>query len=245
MSKTNLVNLLQWDSQFFGFAVAQIYGNQINKYAIKEIFEFCDSNKVKLLQFKCDNHDRASVLLAEQNRFHFADTRMNYSLKINRGQFQLPDSVIDYSFRLGEKRDLPILEDIAQDLYLESRYHFDKNFPQDRVRFFYSNWIKKAVLGTFDDLAWVITKHDHPVGFCSIVFREPNIAQIGLVGLHPLETGKGLGKYLMANVLHSLEKSDVKQVDVVTQGRNYSAQRLYQRAGFTIDNIETYYHKWF
>ena len=83
MSKTNLVNLLQWDSQFFGFAVAQIYGNQINKYAIKEIFEFCDSNKVKLLQFKCDNHDRASVLLAEQNRFHFADTRMNYSLKIN------------------------------------------------------------------------------------------------------------------------------------------------------------------
>ena len=49
----------------------------------------------------------------------------------------------------------------------------------------------------------------------------------------------------MANVLHSLEKSDVKQVHVVTQGRNYSAQRLYQRAGFIIDNIETYYHKWF
>ncbi len=98
----------------------------------------------------------------------------------------MPDSVIDYSFRLGEKRDLHILEDIAKDLYLESRYYFDIKFPQDSVRIFYSNWIKKAVIGTFDDLAWVITKHDYPVGFCSIAFRSPHIAQIGLVGLHPL-----------------------------------------------------------
>ena len=49
----------------------------------------------------------------------------------------------------------------------------------------------------------------------------------------------------MGNVLQSLERHRIKQVYVATQGRNYAAQKLYQRSGFTINVIEIYYHKWF
>jgi hypothetical protein len=34
-------------------------------------------------------------------------------------------------------------------------------------------------------------------------------------------------------------------VQVITQGRNYAAQRLYQRAGFVTRKTELWYHKWF
>jgi hypothetical protein len=37
----------------------------------------------------------------------------------------------------------------------------------------------------------------------------------------------------------------VKRVSVITQGRNYGAQRLYQQAGFLPDKMEIYYHRWF
>ena len=150
-----------------------------------------------------------------------------------------------YEYRRAEEKDSLELQQIAKDLYLESRYYFDTNFPRNRVRHFYSNWIKKAVLGQFDDLAWVIIKGDAPVGFCSVAFQGEHYANIGLVGLHPSEVGKGLGKYLMGNVLKSLERHRIKQVYVATQGRNYAAQKLYQRSGFTINVIEIYYHKWF
>ena len=35
------------------------------------------------------------------------------------------------------------------------------------------------------------------------------------------------------------------EVDVVTQGRNLAAQRLYQRNGFVTRRFELLYHKWF
>ena len=80
MCKSKLVELLEWDTQFFGFRVAQITGNIIDSHSIEEILDFCNINKIRLLQFKCDAHHRNSVLLAEMNNFHFADTRMTYSL---------------------------------------------------------------------------------------------------------------------------------------------------------------------
>jgi dTDP-4-amino-4,6-dideoxy-D-galactose acyltransferase len=35
------------------------------------------------------------------------------------------------------------------------------------------------------------------------------------------------------------------RVQVVTQGRNLAAQRLYQRAGFLTADLKLWYHKWY
>jgi ribosomal protein S18 acetylase RimI-like enzyme len=36
----------------------------------------------------------------------------------------------------------------------------------------------------------------------------------------------------------------VTSVSVVTQARNVRAARFYQRAGFSIESIQLWYHKW-
>ena len=40
-------------------------------------------------------------------------------------------------------------------------------------------------------------------------------------------------------------ESGVRDVQVVTQGRNRAALRLYQRCGFVIEAVELWYHRWF
>jgi dTDP-4-amino-4,6-dideoxy-D-galactose acyltransferase len=154
----------------------------------------------------------------------------------------LPEEVL---IRLGVEDDVPRLRELATDLYTHSRYYFDLNFPRDRVQIFYQDWIEKSVHGSFDDLTWVISVNNQVAGFCTLRFIGKKEVSIGLVGIDQNMAGQQLGSYLMQEVFSSLKKKGIEKVKVVTQGRNYSAQRLYQRSGFLIDKIEIYYHLWF
>jgi len=236
------VSLLPWDSNFFGFPVAQIRQERLSREDMSKVLAFCRHYKVKLLQFKCDAHDRDSILLAEENNFHFADVRMILSLPVNQ-DMQEPQLINGIVFRQAELSDINALMKIADKLYLNSRYYFDPNFPIDRVHDFYRDWVRKAVLGQFDDLAWLICENDTPVAFCSVRFDQNN-AVIGLVGVHSEFSGRGFGALLLQGVLSQMRKSGVDRVCVTTQGRNYPAQRLYQRVGFSIEKTQIYYHCW-
>jgi len=242
---SEIVVLLDWDTDFFGFPVAQIAKNRLSPNERDYVDEFCRENKVRLLQFKCDAHHRPSVLAAEEYDFHLADVRMSYRRKLDVRSLERPNSPEGVLFRRANKDDVSILMDITTGLFTHSRYFFDANFPRDRVKEFYRSWIEKAVHGESDDLAWVISNSLLPQGFCSIAYCDERQARIGLVGINPSVMGQGLGGLLMSNVLVSLVEHGVEEVSVVTQGRNYGAQRLYQRAGFLIDQIEIYYHRWF
>ena len=41
-----------------------------------------------------------------------------------------------------------------------------------------------------------------------------------------------------------MKKINIKNLSVVTQGRNYSALRAYQNSNFKISKTELWYHKW-
>lgn len=238
----NNVCLLNWDSNFFGFPVAQIKSERLSREDLRKVLEFCSDNDVKLLQFKCDAHDRDSILLAEENNFHFADLRMILSVSV-REDVQAPSLAGNIAFRQAGPSDINDLMNIADKLYLNSRYYFDPNFPVDRVHDFYRDWVRKAVLGQFDDLAWLLCDNEIPVAFCSARLDQRN-AVIGLVGVHSEFSGRGYGALLMQSVLYEMKKSGIDHVCVTTQGRNYPAQRLYQRAGFSIEKSQIYYHCW-
>ena len=125
------VTLLDWDSKFFGFPVAQISSNRLDKKSLQEVLYFCRKNKIKLLQFKCDAHHRQSILLAEKNNFHFADVRITLTKQLcmeDCHEENLPEKI---SLRLAEDADILSLKEIVTDIYTNSRYYFDTNFPID------------------------------------------------------------------------------------------------------------------
>ena len=157
---------------------------------------------------------------------------------------KISNNNLEKNFRKAKKNEINIIQNISRSLYKDSRYYFDHNFNRKRVQDFYDQWIQKAIYGTFDDVCFVLTEKNIPVSYCTIRYLNKEHAVIGLFGVSTKYTGKGYGKKLINNILIYLNNQGYKKVLVVTQGRNYKAQRLYQSAGFMTNSTELWYHKW-
>lgn len=235
---------LEWDSAFFGFPVAQVDRFRVTADVMAEAVRWCARAGIRLLQFKCDAHSRESILAAESHGFHFADARLSFTRTLD----DLDERPLDagsFEVRRATVADEETLTGIASGLFETSRYYFDDNFDRDRVRVFYADWLRKSLRGAFDDYVLCACRAGAPVSFCTVRHIGDDSMRIGLIGAAVGEKGTGAGRAVLGSALTAMKADGGRRVDVVTQGRNYSAQRLYQRAGFVTDNLEIYYHKWF
>jgi GNAT superfamily N-acetyltransferase len=84
-----------------------------------------------------------------------------------------------------------------------------------------------------------------PVGYISCHLNESRACRIGLVGVSAQARGQDVGKTLVFSALDWFLTQGAQEVLVVTQGRNYAAQRLYQCCGFLTQTVQLWYHKWY
>ncbi|MEI6300067.1 MAG: GNAT family N-acetyltransferase [Betaproteobacteria bacterium] len=237
-----LAQKLEWDSQFFGVNVAYISCLHLSDNIYKAISRFVTDNNIDLIEYLCNCHDRRSVLIAEKEGFTFADIRLTFIKKLTN--FEPSVAVDGFALKRAGEEDIPQLERMAGQLYVKSRYFFDEKFGADKAEEFYKSWIRKAVRGQFDDECWCLTQGTQVIAFCSFRYTQGDRAQIGLMGVHESFAGMGVGKLMIDSVIKILVAKGVEQVVVVTQGRNYPAQNLYQSAGFRTQETQLWYHKW-
>lgn len=240
----SLVYQLEWDTGFFETNIAYLSSPSLTSNIEKYVKNFVSVNNTNLLQFKCNCHDAFSVEIAEKNNYSFVDIRLTLEQTINEKNF-IKDDRKDLVVRRANESDIETLIECGKDLYSTSRYYYDNNFNIEKLNEFYSSWISKAVLGTFDDYCYALCKDDLPIGFCSIKINKFNTASIGVLGINQNFSHLGFGRYMLNKVIQALFHDGVSYIDVVTQGRNYAAQRLYQRCGFITKSSELWYHKWF
>lgn len=239
----NLIEVLEWDSNFFGFPVGYLSCRYLTENINYQIMRFSKNNRLKLIEYLCNCHDDRSVKIAEQNGFHFTDIRLTFSLQLDKiRHYDKRNETVTFA-KAGPK-DIPSLKIITKDMYKDSRYYYDGNFSIEKLNEFYSGWIEKAVVGTFDDECFCLYMDGRPIGFCTIKYGENKEASIGLFGIDKDYAGNGLGGVLLTHVFNELGQKEIKVVKVVTQGRNYAAQRLYQSVGFRTESTQLWYHKW-
>jgi ribosomal protein S18 acetylase RimI-like enzyme len=240
----SLFTKLKWDSEFFGVDVGLVSCQRLTPNIQGLVSDFVRRERIETLEYLCDCHDKISIKTAEASGYSFVDIRLTFERNL-AGFNPTEGNRPGYRFAIGTKADIPRLVDIASNQYGHSRYYFDGNFDKQKVIDFYRSWVEKAILGTFDSFSFVLYEGDNPIGFCTIREYKSHAAQIGLVGLDPAKRGSGLAFHLLENSLRELKERGVNQLQVVTQGRNYEAQRLYQRVGFVTRNVQLWYHKWF
>lgn len=239
-----LYQKLEWDSNFFGINIGYISCLRLTPNIERHIKKFIRKEKIDMLEYLCNCHDRESVVTSEKNGYSFVDIRLTFEQFLNKARDIQPRE--DYFVQKGKGNDIDKLKEIATDIYKYSRYYFDVNFDSAKVVEFYRNWVEKAIRSQFDDYAYVLYHKQEPIGFCTVKKVRKNAAKIGLFGLNSKYVGNGLAKYLLDISLQKLRNEEgINYVEVVTQGRNYVAQRLYQRCGFVTKMTELWYHKWF
>lgn len=236
------IEKLEWDSSFFKINIAILNQNYLNSKIVRELNNFVLKENITLVQYLCDCNDFNSIILAQLNEFYFTDIRLTYEKDV-KGLIDT-DIPAPYSFNIADKKHISVLKEISKFLYKDSRYYFDSNFSKTKIDEFYEGWLEKAVLGLFDDECHCIFFNNSPVGFCTIRYNSLENATIGLFGISEEHQKKGLAKNLLSHVNNILSDKGINKISVVTQGRNISAQRAYQKAGFYSKATQLWYHKW-
>jgi dTDP-4-amino-4,6-dideoxy-D-galactose acyltransferase len=234
---------LDWDSQFFGFTIARATSTRLTPESTAAILSWCETHGVNCLYFLAAANDATTVRLAEENGFRFVDIRMTLRRRLDGVSTSRIGKTVD-DIRLSSVDDIPALCAIARTNHQDSRFYFDSNFPRQRCDALYETWIGKSCRG-YAEAVMLAEVQDKVAGYISCHLSTQNQGQIGLSGIAADYRGRGLGQKLVNAALRWFVHQDVNQVDVVTQGRNHQAQRLYQRCGFLTQRLELWYHRWF
>lgn len=243
METNELCEYLDWDSQFFCRRIARLTVNRLSQFDLEQIDRWCRSNRIECLYFLADANHRETALLAEDHGFRLSDIRVTLERRLEDGtsigQEIPPDTV-----RLATSGDIPALRAIARDNHRDSRFYYDPHFPDALCDALYETWIEKSCKG-YADAVLVSGPPGQPLGYISCHIRDGRQGQIGLVGVNAASRNLRIGQALVTKSLQWFAARGVRQVLVVTQGRNCEAQRLYQRCGFLTSSIYLWFHRWY
>lgn len=233
---------LPWDTYFFGFRIGRVNGHILTDEYYRLVEDWCKDQSIRCLYFLADSDDAVTVRVVEKAGFHFADVRV--TLERSLSNYTVPDRLPDgLVVRPHQVADLPALKATASNGYTLSRFYFDEGFPRQKCSEMYEVWVRKSFDGYADEVL-VAELNLQPVGYITLNVKD-TMGEISLVGISPAAQGQGIGKILVAQSLEWFNQRGQKSVEVVTQGRNIRAQRLYQREGFVTKIVQLWYHKWF
>ncbi len=242
VSNPDLCSILEWDSTFFGMTIARVNSNRLDAQTVTQVMDWCQEKKVICLYFLADSNHVETIRQAEKNGFYLTDIRVTYELPL----YGFEDRYVpNPEIRNAVPEDLPFLRAITRSSYSDSRFYYDGHFSQESCDRLYEIWIEKSLSG-FAQAVLVMGGPGKPEGFitCDKLFPEAK-GKIGLVGVSRNARGRGIGQALVQASVHWFAGQGLDSVQVVTQGRNLAAQRLYQKGGFLTNEVKFWYHRWF
>lgn len=234
--------ILEWDSNFFGFAVARIIPKKISCEQLQNILIDLKKINVKLVYWATDSADTESHMAAKYLGGYLADEKITYSIdlkKIYENNILSPIKVEEYNQQIPNSE----LENLAIQSGMYSRYNLDPNFSKSQFEKLYRNWIINSTNKTISDAVLVIHEKNKIVGMITLVEMAEN-GYIGLIAVDSSMRGKGLGKALVRSAISWFKVKGYDKIKVVTQTRNIAACNLYEKIGFSEKKVEYFYHFW-
>ena len=237
---------LDWDSQFFGFRIAQATVNQLDPQSAQVIQAWCREQEIDCLYFLAPSDEPATIRLAEEDGYRLVEVRLDFERKLTGWDPNTrPRATSDVHIRLAQPQDIPTLQDIAENSYINTRYYNDDRFLENKCQELYRIWIKRSCEG-HAQMALVAEVDGQIQGYIT-GYRKAHKpeGQFDLTGVRHAVRRGGIGQELFRSGLDWYANAGVEYIGVTTQGRNIPTQRMIQRNGFITRSCQLYYHKWF
>ncbi len=234
----NTINILEWDSNFFGIKICRIAAEILNNEELADILK-------KLKELNIDLGYYSSVLPLNENdsfselyNIKFVDKKTTYLKKINRKASSCI-SVTPY------KSDYPNskLFELAIESGIYSRFNVDKKIGRIKYEELYKEWIINSVNRKLAKEVFIYIDNGIINGFVTLG-ENNSIADIGMIAVDSDYRGKGIGKSLMYSAENWFANNNYEYIQVTTQGDNLPACRLYESCGYKINKVEYFYHLW-
>ena len=229
MSVLANINYLEWESDFFSLNTGRLEFSAQAPVLTQDRLE-----QFTVVHAKVASYDLLLIDNLTQLGFQFAEGEIDFKLPI--GTENACENIAEIHFRTANEADIPLLMTTASEAFVQSRFRAPWYQEGDSSRF-YALWVKKAVLGTFDDSCLLTMDRENKVtGFVTLRRISESEARVGLLAVMPNRTGQGIGKQLMSVAKYWCQQQGLSTLYVATQISNIAASRLYTQSGALIDS---------
>jgi GNAT superfamily N-acetyltransferase len=236
--------LLEWDSEHFGFPIARVRANALTEDSAEAVDKWCAEHGIRCLYLSADVADLETGRVAASRGFRVADVRVICRRPIE-GLLELEEGSDAIGIRDATESDVEFAKALAARSHHTSRFYFDQGFPRDRSDALYEAWVER---GHRDPERRVLigVLEDEPVGYMVCAPIGPDREGHGeLVAVHEGHRGKGVGKKVhFAGYRHSAERGALTQRGAIST-RVLVNIRFHEQIGFRADEFQVWQHKWY
>jgi len=230
-----MIEILDWDSTFFNFNIAHI--NSDVDFDEKFINKYVLDNDINLLQCCVPTCNRNYIHKLEENKFSFSGLNITFNCNIESKIF----TKNKLSLKKVKANEENNLISIVENSFLNTRYNYNV-FNKSKVSEMYKIWVKKSIIGDFDNEVLSLKLDEIDIGFVTVNYFL-DTARIGLLAISNKLQGRGYGKAMIKLLKAYLFDKNIKRIVINTQGNNIVAQNLYISSGCSIEKIESWYYK--
>lgn len=240
-----LCMFLEWDTNFFGHRIAKVIPNTLTQAEAEAIDHWCLDNDIDCLYLLASSDNMNTVRIAENYHYRQVDVRVIYEHKLDN-LVEENNVNSEYHLDIAHVSDIPDILVMMNNSFIHSRFYYDPNFSDEQCNKLYRTWLIRSVEDNLADRVLVMRKDEkaEAVLTCKLD-TEMAIGTIGLLSVAESARGQNLALFLSDMALKYFQEMGMMRVEVATQARNISANRLYQKCGFRTKNTYLWYHKWF
>ena len=237
------MNLVRWDSEAFGFPVAQIEALQVNDAAtavsdFEKAWSWLDAGGVRLVSCRLHHERFAESFFLEGEGFRFIEMVLHPQVAcLSRFGLEEPGlSVVP-----AAEGDLTVLTAIAEAAFGCERYHIDPRVDSDQANVRYGNWVKSC-LSHPRQLLFKVIDGEQVVALFVVEFLESGKVYWHLTAVAPHLQGKGFGWRAWRAMMHYHQAQGTDSIATTISARNVRVLNLYARLGFRFLPPEMTFH---
>lgn len=235
--------LLEWDSEHFGFPIARVVGDVLTESSAEAVDAWCAERGVRCLYLSAESDDAETARVAAARGFRVVDLRILAS-RSYEGLLDLPAGP-EITMREATDGDLDYARRLAARSHRSSRFYFDGNFREDRCDALYEAWVERGVRDPERRLLIAVVASE-PVGYYVAAPLGADREGHGeLTAIDERHRGKGYGRAISFGGYRHYAARGARVARAVLSHRNLASIRLHERIGYLTDEIQVWHHKWF
>ncbi len=231
--------ILEWDSNFFGFGTARVLPAYLEKETLEKILKKLQTRGIRLAYWSVE-----SAASFEVNHLggRLVDRKVTYQRDLRSS---LPQPARMHAkveeFRKGMPEDQLLALAVQAGEF--SRFNRDPQFPHEKFMALYHEWMRKSLVGEMAEKVLIIQESNQIAGMVTLSSEDKH-GEIGLIAIDEAFRGKGYGEALVHAAQDWSRQRGFAEAQVVTQRDNQPACRLYEKCGYTLKKLEYFYHFW-
>ena len=231
--------LLKWDTDSFGYKTGQIIPENLSRTQLKTILTEMRDEKFQLVYWASEQQPEYDI---QPLSGLLVDKKITYATAIKDDIFPM-NKQLSIAIPFQKSYSFDQLEQLAIQSGIYSRFNVDPRFPHEKFIHLYKEWIRKSVSHELADEILVTLSKDKITGMVTPAIKN-GTGSIGLIAVEKNFRGQKLGQHLIYSALGWFFRHGCQRAEVVTQGNNLPACRLYEKCGFHVEKTAYFYHFW-